>query len=295
MPIRIYRSTDAGAPVLSNVAGTLIPVLDCLVNGLGATPGAGWTKPFTGTQKAVYKQGPGSNGFHFRVDDSTLTLARAVAYESMTSVDAGTNAFPTESQFSGGLYMPKSATAAACSWVLIASEKYFILNVNQANEATFSTAQAVYFGDFISRKPGDIFNTIFIGGSTATIVSTSQFQTLTPNLSVTAGHYLARPHTQVGSSTQVCKVVNGSIGSSPMGGGSLNLAYPSPITGGIELGRILVIEGTGIRGYLDGVITPLHNKPLTHGDTFTPTSGDFVGRSFMAINISGPGQVLVDI
>jgi hypothetical protein len=296
MAIRVYKSTDAGAPVLTNAVNSLIPVLDCLVSGLGPTPGAGWTKPFTGTNKAVYKQGAGSNGFHLRVDDSTATLARAVAYESMTTVDAGTNAFPTELQFPGGLYMPKSASASACSWVLVASEKYFILNVNQANEATFSTAQPVFFGDFISRKPGDAFNTIFIGGGTAGVSTTAQFQTLSTTLGVVTGHYLARPHTQVGQSTQCAKVVNNSLGVAIIGGGgSPNLTYPSPITGGIELGRILVTEGTAIRGHLDGVMAPLHNKPLTHGDTFTPTSGDFVGKSFMAMNINGPGQVLVEI
>lgn len=295
MAIRVYKSTDAGAPVLTNAVNSLIPVLDCLVSGLGSTPGAGWTKPFTGTNKAVYKQGAGSNGFHLRIDDSTATLARAVAYESMTTVDVGTNAFPTELQFPGGLYMPKSASASACGWILVASEKYFFLNVNQANEATFSTAQPVFFGDFISRKPGDAFNTIFIGGASASIGSTAQFQTLGTTLGVIAAHYLVRPHTQVGQSTQCGKAVNNSLAVNLLGGaGTPNLTYPSRITGGIELGRILVTESTDIRGYLDGVTAPLHNKPLTHGDTFTPTSGDFVGKSFLAMNINGPGQVLVE-
>lgn len=297
MTRRVYKSTDAGAPSLTNAAGSLIPVLDCLVNGLGSIPGAGWTKPFAGTQKAVYKQGAGSNGFHLRVDDSVSSMARAVGYEQMTTVDAGTNAFPTETQFPGGIYIPKSASAAAVPWVLIATEKYFYLNVSQANEITFLNAQLIHFGDFISRKPGDLFNTIFISGATPTIGSSSQFSTTTVSTTtVTAGHYLARPHTQLGSSTQVGKTTNTGISGGGIGvsaGGQLT--YPSPITGGPELSKILICENGAIRGWLSGCHAPLHNKPLGHGDTFTPTSGDFVGKTFMAMNFYNTGQAFFEI
>jgi hypothetical protein len=297
MTRRVYKSTDAGAPSLTNAAGSLIPVLDCLVNGLGSIPGAGWTKPFTGTQKAVYKQGAGSNGFYLRVDDSVVSMARAVGYEQMTTVDAGTNAFPTETQFSGGLYIPKSASAAAVPWVLIATEKYFWLNVSQANEATFLNAQVIHFGDFISRKPGDLFNTIFIGGSTATIGTASQFSTTPANITtLTGGHYICRPHTQVGSSLQTAKTANQGLAGGGIGVNATGiLTYPSQITGGIELAKILLGEGANVRGYLAGVSAPLHVKPLGQGDTYTPTSGDFVGKTFMAMNFYNTGQALFEI
>lgn len=50
MPVTVYRSTDAGAPVLSNSNGSLIAVLKaCLVDGYSSKASAGWTAPFTGT------------------------------------------------------------------------------------------------------------------------------------------------------------------------------------------------------------------------------------------------------
>ena len=63
---RIFRSTDAGAPVLYGSTGSLIGVLDhCLYSG------SGWLKPFPNSGSAVtspsgswacYQQPTGSSG-----------------------------------------------------------------------------------------------------------------------------------------------------------------------------------------------------------------------------------------
>lgn len=64
MGVTVYRFDDAGAPTLSAAAGALISVLDaCLVNGYGAKPAAGWTKAFSDTNQAAYRQGAGSTGW----------------------------------------------------------------------------------------------------------------------------------------------------------------------------------------------------------------------------------------
>ena len=50
MPVTVYRSTDAGAPLLTNSNGSLIAVLKaCLVDGYGSKASAGWTAPFLRT------------------------------------------------------------------------------------------------------------------------------------------------------------------------------------------------------------------------------------------------------
>ena len=68
MALTIYRSSDAGAPSLTGAAGSLIALLDaCLRTGYGTKAGAGWTKPFTGTNIAAFRQGAGGNGRYLRV------------------------------------------------------------------------------------------------------------------------------------------------------------------------------------------------------------------------------------
>src|SRR5690606_39086993 len=59
MSVTVYRSTDAGAPVLNGTSGNgLVNLFDiCLVGSgtaYGSLPKKGWTKPFSGTNKGVY-------------------------------------------------------------------------------------------------------------------------------------------------------------------------------------------------------------------------------------------------
>jgi hypothetical protein len=63
MTVRVYRSTDASAPVLTGQVGSLTALLDAvLVNGYGALSAAGWTIAQTTTNKRGYKQNTsGSN------------------------------------------------------------------------------------------------------------------------------------------------------------------------------------------------------------------------------------------
>ena len=74
MTVIVYRWDDPSAPVLSSPsAGSLIGVLDaCLVNGYGSKAAAGWTKAFSGTKLAAYRQGGGSMCY-LRIDDGTGT------------------------------------------------------------------------------------------------------------------------------------------------------------------------------------------------------------------------------
>ena len=77
MAVTLYRSSDGSAPgAYSNTVSSLITILDaCLVNGYGAKVAAGWTKAFTGTNKAAYRNSttPPSTGFYFRVDDTSTS------------------------------------------------------------------------------------------------------------------------------------------------------------------------------------------------------------------------------
>src|SRR5574342_915592 len=128
----VYRSSDASAPVLTGQVGSLISLLDaCLVTGYGVKPGAGWSKPYTGTNKAAFQNGFGSVQMLLRVDDNgpvTAREARITGYETMSDVDTGVNPFPTAAQGVGGIAMlvaRKSATADATGrdWIIVADER----------------------------------------------------------------------------------------------------------------------------------------------------------------------------
>lgn len=287
MTVRIYRNTDASAPVLSGTAGALVAVLDaCLVAGYGSKTAAGWAKSYSGTNKAAYRQPAGSNQFYLRVDDTGATEARLVGYETMSDVDTGTGPFPTSAQQSGGLYFYKSsaASAAARPWVLVTNGKIFYL-FTASDGTTFS--QGCGFGDPASYKSGDAYHTIIIGGG-STGGGSSQLASIVTSLSsAVTGHYMARSYTQVGSSIALGKHTDTVKGTGTVAGAA-GMGYPTLPDGALWFAPLWLHESAGshVRGELPGLFAPLHNKPLTNGDTFTG-SGAYAGRTFEAVMVNG--------
>ena len=305
MTVRVYRSTDAGAPVLTGQAGSLIGVLDaCLVNGFGALASSGWSKDFSGVNLAAYKQPVGTNGMYLRIDDTGTTSARAYGAETMSDVNTGTGLFPTTVQLSAGGYIYKSSTedATARPWLLVSNGKIFYLFINGASATDWSTATVTTFGDFTSMRSGDAYNTIIQLG-TATPGSVTYFHAINPGASALAtvanGHWIARSHLQVVSGAVTAgKISDGarSNGSSTIGSGGV--AFPSPVDGGLYVAPIYVVEpgAAAVRGVLPGLLNPLHStKPFAHGDTWI-ASGDLSGKTLMAVNFnSASSQCLVEI
>lgn len=304
MTVRVYRYDDASAPVLSSpTVGSLIALLDaCLVNGYGSKSAAGWTKAFSGTNLAAYRQGGGSMCY-LRIDNSTGTAqARAVGYESMTDVSTGTNLFPTSTQLSGGVYinMHTVATAINKPWVIIADEKRFYLWTGYATTMTSSSLMSdsatfqgmFFFGDIVSYKAGDAYCCQIIGANTAT-TNSERFGVLTTATTESLGHYLARDAAQTVLSVPNTKLsdYHGSNGVAVIGGAT-SFAYPDAISGGLNLARIRVSNGAtvvGLRGHLPGAWSPLNALPGSNGDTFSG-SGDLAGKTFILLDC-GVGSI----
>ncbi|MCK9504694.1 MAG: hypothetical protein M0Q95_10995 [Porticoccaceae bacterium] len=367
--VKIFKSTDTGAPGLTGQAGKLIELLDailidginpktisalsrsgstatatcvghgyivgdCLliagadqaeyngevyittvpdtdtftfaVDGAAVTPAtgasitakkapAGWTKPYNGTNLAAYRMG-GGNQRYLRLDDTgTAYGARVVGYEAMTGISSGSGQFPTSIQESGGLYAAKSsvATSVVRDWVAAVTDRHLILWVNVVDSAIGTSACALFFGDFMSRKSGDQFNTILIAGTSAAF-SGSSFQKVNIISTSITGHYCARSYTQLGSSIAVGKHVDGvKSGTSSADIGSSGLIYPNPSDGGLYLSEIFIHEPNNFRGTLPGVWAPLHGRPLANYDTFDG-AGDVAGRSFMALHLYNMGQFFLE-
>lgn len=276
MTIYIKRSTDGGAPALAAAAGSMITLLDYLL-----VTTMGWTKPYTGTNLAAYRQPAGTNQYYLRVDDTSTTTARIVGYETMSDVNTGTGPFPTAAQVSGGAYLEKGAAAP---WKMFSDGKIFYLFIKPAAN-TFVTA----FGDPVSYKAADAFHTLIIAQAAAgqTVIN---FAALSATMGVNTGHYVARPYTQVGTSKQVGKFSDAPrIGSTTMG--SAGSTYPNPIEGSLVQAPVWISEGTvaeGTRALLPGVWCPCHDHPLTDGDTFSGT-GILAGRTFEAVDLQAVG------
>ena len=113
MTIRLYSWDDASAPSLTGASNSIITLLDAvLVNGYGSQTAAGWTKPYTGTGKAAYKNA--TLGHYVRIVDNgdTNRSFRFRGYITMSDVDTGTDPFPSVAQMAGdGLFYVKSQSS----------------------------------------------------------------------------------------------------------------------------------------------------------------------------------------
>ena len=135
--------------------------------------GAGWAKPFSGTNLAVYKsQHIATNGHFLRINDTNASIARVVGYENMTAISTGTGLFPTTTQLNGGLYWTKSSAANSIviDWTLVADGRIFYLlpSSYMGNDVPDAKNAPLYsFGDpsNISLSP-DTWSTVILGDST---------------------------------------------------------------------------------------------------------------------------------
>lgn len=231
MTVTVYKSTDAGAPVLTGQVGSLVALFDaCLVNGYGAKAAAGWTKPFAAANKGAYKQNvTGSNnptGMYVYVDDSgpgagVAREARVCGFETMTAITpTGTGQFPTAAQSligAGYLVIRKSITADAVArpWTLVATGQTFYLFVESGDQTIPLGTTTFSFGDFRSYKNGDQYAVMIIGraiensggpvGDPMHAMQLSNGATMQVLNTTMYGHYIARHWTGVGGSIRFGK------------------------------------------------------------------------------------------
>lgn len=281
----INNVTQFWVRVRATVAPSTIPTIDFLTVG-------GWTRQFSGTNQASYRQGTPSNGFIFRIDDSvaatTTGTTRAIGYETLTTLaatiatDTATGSFPTNTQQAGGAFWNKGATAGSKPWFVGVSEKLFHYFVS--SDAALTSWAGHSFGDIRSYKTTDTFHTIHIAPTAATQASNNNWNLIGLVNALTAGHFMTRSFSQAGTSVTMGKSSDGSKMNTPTSTGSSGLIYPNPVDGGLYLAPLWLHEGTTgiIRGELPGVWSPLHATPLAHLDTFSGT-GTLAGRTYVAL------------
>jgi hypothetical protein len=289
------------------VTVTSASVFTYVVPGTPATPAtgtitykrlaAGWTKPFTGTNKAAFRQGTGSNQFYARIQDDGggtggAKEALARGFESMTDVDTGLGDFPTVAQSSFGSVIRKSVTADSVvrTWVLVADARTFYLFILSEGD---TVQRAFGFGEFYSLLAGDNFR-CFIAGRTVQNSATATNDSIDlfslPS-AVTAGFYIARGHTGTGGS------VNAGRHGDRTKGGQLGylagtMAYTNPANGAFYVSRVWVHDSVtapvnGLRGRMRGFWHWVHPiAGVTNGEPLTGT-GELAGKLFLVVKSSG--------
>lgn len=298
----IYRSTDTGAPTLTNAAGSLIGVLDAvLVNGYGSKAAAGWTKAFSGTNKAAYRNGASAQArSYLRVDNSVSASTMPVrGFHDMTDVDIGTGPFPTSADAPTCIWrVPDVSTARP--WICVADARTLLYMV----QATSSEWFVGYFGDGESVYTGDA-NFAVMGG----LQTTNSY----PVSSIAGGLELSTTPTWNEQNTFTVKA--------PLSGGNPVLAksalptfadffntnrggyLASPSEGRYYMATVLVNTWVGSgnlyihRGRLRFLYRPMHTyAALSHGASFVG-AGELAGKTFEIVKpvvyVGGPGYTVL--
>lgn len=156
---RVLRSTDGGAPTLSGTAGSLIGVLDALLNIGGG--GTFWAKAFTGTNKAAYRSSVGER-FYLRVDDAGAQVSAVRGFATMSDVDTGTGIFPTTGQETNwGVRKSNTANSTARAYIGLATDRFFYLLISGG--WTGSGQELFVFGEPIKLQASDTGTTVLKG------------------------------------------------------------------------------------------------------------------------------------
>lgn len=126
---------------------------------------AGWTMPYTATNKRVFRQGvkAGANNCVIRVNETDATHhtygAGLLMAENATGVDTLTNSiFTTEYPQSTGMRKSLTNTTATRPWVLLADHRTMLLLHKQGANYSGMVADGWahnYLGDIVSYLPGD--------------------------------------------------------------------------------------------------------------------------------------------
>lgn len=311
----VWQITVTSSTTFTFNIGVLTPTSPATGTILYRKAPLNWTKPYTGTNAAVFRsQNTGSPRHYLQVIDNGATVGGAkesqvMAFETMSAYNTGTGPFPTVAQQANGLCWFKSSTADATArdWTIIGDDKGFYLQIN--SNATAATTNLYGFGWFPSYKAGDAYNTFIAGSPTFNLATPlyaglnylSAFTTTNGAPSATDGIYLARSFSQTGGSISV-PILPGFGNPSTPGygiGASYGVAYPDLVASGVIVAPVFISEsitGTPIRGRLPGFYSPFHNVAFSNYDDLSGISG-LAGLTLTVLTLStsnNVGQASID-
>ncbi len=284
---------------------------------------AGFAKPFTDTNLAVYKSlNVQAHGMFFQLNDADATNARIIGYENMTAVSTGTGLFPSSAQISGGGYWNKANTANAnpVDWELFSDGRTVLFKIAAYTSDfpfyEFPNGWIQGFGDGIALRPaGDPYATFVASGSQAGNSSAANSGGLSRGSAAVSEIVLARPLSGVGTSVEyTCQSYCGAR-SAESGQDNSCGRFPSPVDGGIILSRRFIageddpVYGRNYapRADMPGLLSCPQNRVvyvIENRQIITP-GGALAGRRLMALwtgypsygrgNLHAIGAAFIDI
>lgn len=245
---------------------------------------AGWTKAYSGTNKAAYaRPSPQATAMLLRVDDAPAQFPVILMYESMTDVDTGAGRCPDTGT---SYYFGKSSTAdtTARAWRVWADHRaIYLLARTDAN----NWQAGLFFGDLGSYKPGDAYACALIAHPSAN--ATGYLYELAGSSN---GARLARSYSQTGGNVALARYSHQRCSSQIGGAGN---PYPG-IDGAIHIAVVEAWESsTAARGVMPGLWCPVHalNPPdLTLVDNIPQLPGRQLLASVFCNNIY---RALIDL
>lgn len=270
------------------------------------TAAVGWGKPFAGSNIGAYRGAEAtSTQLYLRVDDTDARSARAVGYESMTDIDTGVAPFPTEAQFSGGLYWHKSdvSDSGPRDWLLLADDDRFVLFPRHDSLAGAGHT-ALMFGDIITDKAGDGFHCTITGieESTTTSANVLNAHAGVMHSKVSGnGCYLARDVAQLSKSAPWYPSHHAPhasiIPALSSGSDDWDLKYPSQVDGGLVFTPVMVVETNAgdpvLRGSIPGFYWSVQQQPANDGDRLSGAPG-LAGRELMVIDTGRASSAIIE-
>ena len=267
-------SASAASPATGTLSSTIAPL--------------GWTKPFSGTDKAAYLPQAQYVQCYLRVRDDASTptsangrWAKVRGYESMSDVDTGEGLFPTVAQSANGLLWMKASTANPFNWWLVGDGG--IIYFGSTGVGSYNLYSGHLFGDINSLKSGDAYSSAIHGFTTDTAPNWPSDNKFSDVNNSSTGLYLARSYTQLGGSIAGYRQ-GATIWSAWMGYDGLT--YPHPPNNGLLFAEVAIAESAGVRTFaLPGLYQPLHATPLAHLATVTDVPS-LPGRTLQAFDLS---------
>ena len=250
---------------------------------------AGWAKPFTSGNIAVYTStDPQSLGMFLRVDDTGTTSARVVGYESMLDINTGSGLFPTDAMVAGGGYWNKSyvTSTIAIPWVLAADSRMLLLLMSAGitNNSAFTGGCVYAFGDPIALKPGgDAYTTIL------SCDNTNNYHRGGVEYGAPLMVAVARAFNGFGGSVWHGSYPYNGNNTSISGNDNWGGAFPNPITGELLLSKRYLAAGTNQpqRAEVPGVYTVPQSGLLSFFNTgnTVAAAGTLKGRNLFAVTV----------
>lgn len=248
---------------------------------------AGWGKPFSGTNLAVYQSlDAQSTKMFLRIDDTSATDFRQRGFETMTDVNTGAGMFPLDAQISGGGWCNKSAAAdtSPVRWTLVADGRGLYLSVPgySVYDKAVESGRTVFMGDFQGLRTGGDPYAFAIGCGAAGGYSESRGLC---DQDTSTYQFVPRAFHGLGSSIGLDSIPES--GARGVSGRDATFGkFPSEVDGGLLLSRrFLGAANLAPRGVLPGLYTvPQSEVGMAYQPrTLQPGAGPLTGRKLIAV------------